>query len=312
MKTLFTGIILIACTVYNAAHAELRAVGSGIFNLPITTLSGDTFTLEDYRNQQPVYLKFWATWCQPCRKEMPHLQHAFETYGKKIKIVSINIGINDDMESIKHTMLEFGLTLPVTIDSSGELSKAFDMIGTPYHVLIDRSGNIVHKGHKASKELDRKLAMLSERKAVVLPATPLQQTTTRPLNLGQRADGVSALFFLSTWCDWYLKDTRPAMSANCVNAQKLVNTLYADNPQLNWHGVASRLWTGNKEMDTYIEKHHVAHPLTIDTTGDTFLEFNIKTLPTLILTKDGREVFRETDFSNSTIVTETVKQFIER
>ena len=73
MKTLFTLIIFIVCILYNVAHAEPGTTGAEIFDLPITTLSGDTFTLGDYQNRQPVYLKFWATWCQPCRKEMPHL-----------------------------------------------------------------------------------------------------------------------------------------------------------------------------------------------------------------------------------------------
>jgi len=151
VKTLFTCIIFIICTLYNVAHAEPGATDTEIFNLPITTLSGDTFTLGDYQNRQPVYLKFWATWCQPCREEMPHLQRAFEKYGDRIKIVAVNIGINEDAKAIEATVREFGLTLPIAIDSSGQLSKAFNMIGTPYHVLIDKAGNVVHHGHKASE-----------------------------------------------------------------------------------------------------------------------------------------------------------------
>jgi len=88
VKTLFPRLILIACAVCNVAHAEPNTTGTEIFDLPITTLSGDTFTLGDYQNQQPVYLKFWATWRQPCRKEMPHLQHALEKYGDQVKIVA--------------------------------------------------------------------------------------------------------------------------------------------------------------------------------------------------------------------------------
>ncbi len=312
MKKLFTGIIFIICTLYNVAHAEPGTNDAEIFDLPITTLSGDTFTLGDYRNHQSVYLKFWATWCQPCREEMPHLQHAFEKYGDGIKFVAVNIGINEDMETIKATLSEFGLTLPVAIDSSGRLSKAFNMIGTPYHVLIDKTGHVVHRGHKASKELDSKLALLSDHQGTDLPDALPQQTATRSLDLDRRTGEVSALFFLSTWCDWYLKDTRPGMSENCTNAQKLVNTLYNDIPHLNWQGIASRLWTGNKELDAYKAKYHIAHPLAIDTSGDIFLEHDVKNLPTLILKNNGREIFRETDFSDPVTLTNTIKQVFKK
>ncbi len=308
MKTVILNIILIVCGLHNIAYAQSDISDSEIFDLPISTLSSDSFTLGNYLNKQPIYLKFWASWCQPCREEMPHLQRTFEKHGDSIKIVAVNIGINENMEAIKSTIQEFGLTLPIAIDSSGKLSKAFNMIGTPYHILIDKSGNVVHHGHKASEELDLKLTQLSDQKMTNLPRAPLQQTTTQPLDLGRHTNKISALFFLSTWCDWYLKDSRPTMSANCANAQKLVNTLYVDNPQLHWRGIVSRLWTEDKELDAYKEKYQIKHPLSIDTSGDAFLEHSIKSLPTLILTKDGREIFRATDFSDPVKLTDNVKQ----
>jgi len=311
MRTLLTSIILITYAVINIVHAAPGTTRAEIFDIPITTLSGESFTLGDYRNRQPVYLKFWATWCQPCRKEMPHLQHAFEKYGEQIKFVAVNIGINEDMKAINDTVREFGLTLPIAIDNSGRLSKAFDMIGTPYHVLIDKTGNIVHRGHEASKELDNKLAQLSRNQATVLSRIPLQQTATQALDLGQKSGEISALFFTSTWCDWYLKDSRPNMSKNCANAQIFVNELYKNNQQLNWHGIVSRLWTGNKEVENYKTKYQIKHPLAIDTSGNTFLEYRVKSLPTLILIKNGKEIFRETDFSDPETLADTINQYID-
>ncbi len=102
------------------------------------------------------------------------------------------------------------------------------------------------------------------------------------------------------------------MSANCTNAQQLVNTLYTDNPQINWHGIVSRLWTGNKELNAYREKHHIQHPLVIDTSGDVFLKYGVKRVPTLILTRNGKEIFRETDFSHTAALTDRIKAFYSR
>ena len=122
--------------------------------LPITLLSGQTVTLDQYKGKRPVYLKFWATWCQPCRKEMPHLQHTFEKYGDKVQVIAINLGINDDLKSVAAIQKEFALSVPMTLDKSGQLAKAFNLIGTPYHVLLDKNAQVVHQGHEATTALD--------------------------------------------------------------------------------------------------------------------------------------------------------------
>ena len=79
------------------------------------------------------------------------------------------MGVNDDLNSVKATKNEFKLTMPIAIDTSGELAQSFNLIGTPYHILISKEGNIVHKGHKASKALDKKVQLLAASKAKNLP-----------------------------------------------------------------------------------------------------------------------------------------------
>lgn len=263
-----------------------------MLDLPITLLSGQTVKLSQYKGKKAVYLKFWATWCQPCLKEMPHLQHTFEKYGDKVQIIAINLGVNDDLTSVKAIQKEFGLSAPITIDKSGQLSKAFNLIGTPYHVLLDKNANVVHKGHEATSELDEKIKLLAADKAVVSTETPMPAISGMPVNLDGISKKTTALFFVSTWCDWYLKDSRPSISENCINAQNEVNNLYAKYPQVNWIGVVSRLWTGEAELAEYKKKYNIQHPLTIDTTNTVFFNYGVKDFPTLILINKGKEVFR--------------------
>lgn len=225
-----------------------------MLNLPITLLSGQTVKLSQYKGKKPVYLKFWATWCQPCRKEMPHLQHTFEKYGDNVQVIAINLGINDDLKSVKEIQKEFGLSVPITLDKSGQLSNAFNLIGTPFHVLLDKNANVVYKGHEATSELDEKVKLVAADQPVASTETPSEAALGAPVNLDDVSKKTTALFFVSTWCDWYLKDSRPSVSENCVHAQNEVNNLYEKHPQVNWIGVVSRLWTGETELAEYKNK----------------------------------------------------------
>ncbi|NOT65646.1 MAG: TlpA family protein disulfide reductase [Methylotenera sp.] len=130
------------------SFAHAAAIDQKTLELPITLLSGQTVKLSQYKGNKPVYLKFWATWCQSCLKQMPHLQHSFDKYGNKVEIIAVNIGVNDDQKSVAAIKKKFGLTMPIAIDKSGELAKAFNLIGTPYHVLLDASGNVAYAGYE--------------------------------------------------------------------------------------------------------------------------------------------------------------------
>ncbi len=277
--------------------------------LPIKTLSGETINLGQYIGKKPIYLKFWATWCQPCQKQMPHFQNVQEEYGEKIKIIAVNLDVNDDMDSVKKIMDEFNLTMPVALDSSGELAQAFNMIGTPYHVLIDKNGNVVHKGHDASEALDRKIELLLTNDLATFTDISLSHNSNEKLKISDNSKKVTALFFVATWCDWYLKDTRPTMSVNCITAQNSVNTLYRKFPQYNWVGVASRLWTGEKELDEYKEKYRVLHPIAIDTSNGVFFRYGVKDFPTLILVENGKEILRVKKFNNLNQLSGELKQY---
>lgn len=275
------------CDITQASEVNQKTL-----DLPITLLSGQTVKLSQYKGNRPVYLKFWATWCQPCRKEMPHLQHTFAKYGDKVQVIAINLGVNDDLKAVEAIKKEFGLTMPITIDKSGQLAQDFNLIGTPYHVLLDKNANIVHKGNEATKELDEKIKLLAEGKPITLTEAPAAAVAGTPIVMDKNAEKTTALFFVSTWCDWYLKESRPAVSKNCVDAQNQVNKLHQQFPQVNWLGVVSRLWTGEKELAEYKQKFKVSYPSSIDDTNEMFFNYGVKDFPTLIVINKGKEVFR--------------------
>jgi len=275
-------------------------------SIPVTTLEGDVITLSDYREGKPLYLKFWASWCQPCIAQMPHLQSIYEEYGDNIKTIAVNIDINDSIDAVNEVKRKFSLTVPIAVDSTGDLSHAFNLIGTPYHILINKEGEIVYKGNKASAELDRAIRLLAENKSVILNKKIVDSSGELQARIDISKEKDTALFFTSTWCDSYLKDSRPGMSKNCINAQYIVNSLYKKLPNIHWVGVISRLWTGGKELEEYRRKYQIAHSLVIDVNDQEYSQYNVKTFPTIILFHDGKEVFRTSDFSEESIITTAI------
>jgi len=304
----FTLLRLFFIVVFTLPGTATNAETVKLFEIPIKTIDGTVFKLSDFKGRKPVYLKYWASWCQPCRKQMPHLQHTFEKYGDDIEVIAVNISMNDTADAIKQTIDEFNLSLPVVIDENSRLSQAFNLLATPYHILLDINGNVVHKGHDVSVELNNKIRLLSKQKAVNLPEVELEWSTASPLNLNLDKNSISLLFFSSTWCDWYLKDSRPDMSANCINAQKQTNKLHEQYPQFNWQGVLTRLWTGNKELKEYQKKYKIKYSMAIDETNSAFLTYKVKRFPALIAIKNGKEIFRLSDFSDPTLLNDGLKK----
>jgi thiol-disulfide isomerase/thioredoxin len=153
------------CQAARAANLDEALVGEAV-----ALDDGGTVRLADYIGNKPMYIKFWASWCVPCREQMPHLERTWREFGDDMEIVSVNIWVNETESAIAATREEFGLTVPIAIDERGRLAKAFDFFGTPWHVLIDTDGNIVHTGHEADADVDRKIGLLAARQSGKLPA----------------------------------------------------------------------------------------------------------------------------------------------
>ncbi len=289
-------ILSFILTMFIGSHC-VNAENLNLSTTTVKTLDGKSIKLAEIIGTKPVYLKFWATWCIPCREQMPHLQHSYDQFGNKIVILAVNLDINDSQDAVKITQQEFQLSVPIVIDKGQVLSQAFDLNATPYHVLISKDGKIIHTGHDVTKELDDRLKLLAENQIGNIQEVALNKAGGHKLNLVDTNPTV--VFFTSAWCDWYLEKSRPHMSNTCVAAQKKINTLFAKYSSLNWQGVLTRLWTGEKELNEYKKKFNVAFAMSVDTANTHFFNYQVDTFPTLIAFKDGKEIFRTDEFSDT-------------
>lgn len=108
----------------------------------LTSLGGEPFTLSDLRGQV-VVVNLWATWCPPCRAEMPALQSAYETYREEgMVLLAVNSTDQDSISAVESFVDEYGLTFPILLDVEGLVSRLYQLQALPSTFFIDRQGVI--------------------------------------------------------------------------------------------------------------------------------------------------------------------------
>jgi thiol-disulfide isomerase/thioredoxin len=182
--------------------------------------------ISEFDENKPTYIKLWATWCKPCMEQMPHFQSLQEEYGDKINIFAVNININEGMKYIKDVVTKNGLTMPVLLDKEGKLSEVLGLVGTPYSVLINTDNDIVYTTHESGTVLDSFIDKLASGSKLASESGKTITAEERTSIIEPWTEGNHTLFFTATWCDWYLKDSRPEMAKNCEKNQSNIDKLY--------------------------------------------------------------------------------------
>ena len=122
---------------------------------PDFTLSSSTkqnIRLAELRGQV-VMVNFWATWCNPCRTEIPELQKLYAQY-KDIGFTILGVNIDNNKEKAKKMSRDLGAKFPILFDNTQKVSKLYSIKAMPLTVLIDRDGKIrkIYQGYKAGYE----------------------------------------------------------------------------------------------------------------------------------------------------------------
>lgn len=116
-------------------------VGEKAPDFELMTLDGKTVKLSDYRGKK-VILNFWATWCPPCKAEMPDIQKFYNETDDNVEILAINI---DPQYDVKKFVREANVTFPVLLDSKDEVNNLYRILTIPTTYFIDGEGIIRSK-----------------------------------------------------------------------------------------------------------------------------------------------------------------------
>lgn len=129
-------------------------------NFTLTLLEGKNFQFSDHKGK-PVLINFFASWCLPCREEMPVLVKTAREYGPK-GVVFLGIAVDDTEEKMKDFIVRYGVNFPVGLDKTSELQKSFGLYGIPTTYFIDKQGviNYFHSGAVTEELLKHELDKL--------------------------------------------------------------------------------------------------------------------------------------------------------
>jgi len=146
---------LIGCAVFalvagTASSAIAPATAAPDFTLH--AMGGKDLHLKEQRGRV-VMVNFWATWCAPCRQEMPHLNRLYEKY-RGAGFVLLGVNVDEDAAKAAETAAKLGVTFPVLLDTDKSVSKLYDVSTMPSTMIIDRDGKVryVHRGYLAGYE----------------------------------------------------------------------------------------------------------------------------------------------------------------
>lgn len=163
IKNLTYGLLVTVFAATALASSGLEGQQAPDFALKSST--GENLRLSEYRGDV-VMINFWATWCGPCRQEMPLLDELYSRY-ERVGFNLLGVNIDDDSRRAMQMIEELGVNFPVLFDARKEVSKLYEVEAMPVTVLVDREGNVryVHHGYKPGYEdkyLDQVRSLLRE------------------------------------------------------------------------------------------------------------------------------------------------------
>ncbi len=144
--TLTAVLVLLATTV----TAGITRAPAPDFTLKSN--SGENLRLSELRGEV-VLINFWASWCGPCRQEMPILSELHDKY-KAMGFTVLGVNVEENSSAARKLLKEMPVSFPVLFDNNSTVSKQYDVVAMPSTVLVDRNGNVryLHKGYKPGLE----------------------------------------------------------------------------------------------------------------------------------------------------------------
>jgi peroxiredoxin len=139
--------LLLAVPVFAAV-----APNSAAPDFTLNAQTGKPVELTQFKGQV-VMLNFWASWCGPCRQEMPLLDSIYKKYNKA-GFTMIGVNVEPDSKAANDWLKQTPVSFPILYDTQSDVSKLYGVAGMPSTVIIDRKGNVrfIHRGYKPGDE----------------------------------------------------------------------------------------------------------------------------------------------------------------
>lgn len=135
-----------------ASQAAMPVVGGVAPDFTLKSNNGKNLKLSEFRGQV-VMINFWATWCGPCRQEMPLLNRLQEQY-RQAGLMLLGVNIDDRPDAARDMARILGVSFPILFDTEKRVSRLYDVNAMPSTLLIDRDGKVryIHLGYRPGYE----------------------------------------------------------------------------------------------------------------------------------------------------------------
>lgn len=116
-------------------------IGENAPDFTLTTLKGERIRLKE-RKGQKIIINFWATWCPPCKEEIPVLQRFYEQNKGSAELLAVNM---DPESNVSQFARKYGISYPILLDQDGKVNETYKVAAIPTTYVIDENGVIIHK-----------------------------------------------------------------------------------------------------------------------------------------------------------------------
>ncbi|MFT5276720.1 MAG: peroxiredoxin [Glaciecola sp.] len=151
-KSLVIGTAALSLCISSASAVAKPVTGKKSPDFTLASRDGGNMQLSEQRGNI-VLVNFWASWCGPCREELPAFEDLYQEYQDMgVEILAVNV--DDEAEKANVLLQDIKVSFPVLFDTSGDVSKLYDVNAMPTTVLVDRDGNVrlVHPGYRKGDE----------------------------------------------------------------------------------------------------------------------------------------------------------------
>jgi thiol-disulfide isomerase/thioredoxin len=163
-RTLLVTLFLAAVSGTSPLGAQESgiAVGSDAPVVTVPDLDGKAVDLGQYIGKKPVFLEFWATWCELCEELLPQVRAAQAAYGDQVEFLGVNVTVNQSRDRVRRYLEKHQPPFRTLYDEAGTSTRAYEAPATSYVVIVDRSGKIAYTGSGGTQDFDRVLRRITQ------------------------------------------------------------------------------------------------------------------------------------------------------
>lgn len=140
-------VVGMSCTDTRQSPVVSKAVEGKARDFVLKDLNGAKFMLSEQKGK-PVLIIFSTTWCPTCRSEVPHYKKIYDSYTAR-GLIMVNIDTQETKDKVSRFRDKYQLPYPVLLDEKGLVAEAYEVVGVPTMILIDRKGALVSRQYRA-------------------------------------------------------------------------------------------------------------------------------------------------------------------